>query len=255
MNEGIYNHLLRSYKSNQKSLSVLIDPEVHSNKNKLSQFLKVLGSNQIDYIFIGGSLIKNPDINPLIKFLKSRTEIPLVLFPGNGLCLSESADAVLFLSLISGRNPELLIGQHVPVAAALKKSNIEVIPTGYMLIDGGRPTSVSYLSFTNPIPNDKPEIASSTAIAGELLGMKLIYLEAGSGAQIPVPALMIQQVRKSIDIPLIVGGGINTTEKAINALHAGADMIVVGNKLEQNPDFIKDVSYVLKKFNESLDIH
>ncbi len=255
MNEGIYNHLLRSYKSNQKSLSVLIDPEVHSNKNKLSQFLKVLGSNQIDYIFIGGSLIKNPDINPLIKFLKSRTEIPLVLFPGNGLCLSESADAVLFLSLISGRNPELLIGQHVPVAAALKKSNIEVIPTGYMLIDGGRPTSVSYLSFTNPIPNDKPEIASSTAIAGELLGMKLIYLEAGSGAQIPVPAFMIQQVRKSIDIPLIVGGGINTTEKAINALHAGADMIVVGNKLEQNPDFIKDVSYVLKKFNESLDIH
>ena len=255
MNEGIYNHLLRSYKSNQKSLSVLIDPEVHSNKNKLSQFLKVLGSNQIDYIFIGGSLIKNPDINPLIKFLKSRTEIPLVLFPGNGLCLSESADAVLFLSLISGRNPELLIGQHVPVAAALKKSNIEVIPTGYMLIDGGRPTSVSYLSFTNPIPNDKPEIASSTAIAGELLGMKLIYLEAGSGAQIPVPAFMIQQVRKSIDIPLIVGGGINTTEKAINALHAGADMIVIGNKLEQNPDFIKDVSYVLKKFNESLDIH
>ena len=255
MNEGVCNHLLRSYKSNQKSLSVLIDPEVHSNDNKLSQFLKVLEGNQIDYIFIGGSLIKNPDINPCIKYLKSRTEIPLVLFPGNGLYLSESADAVLFLSLISGRNPELLIGRHVPVAAALKKSNIEVIPTGYMLIEGGRPTSVSYLSFTNPIPNDKPEIASSTAIAGELLGMKLIYLEAGSGAQIPVPASMIQQVRKSIDIPLIVGGGINTTEKAINALHAGADMIVIGNKLEQDPDFIKDVSYVLKKFNESLNIH
>jgi len=255
MNEGVYNHILRSYKSNQKSLSVLIDPEVHSNEDKLSHFLKVLEGNQIDYIFIGGSLIKNPDINPCIKYLKSRTEIPLVLFPGNGLYLSESADAVLFLSLISGRNPELLIGRHVPVAAALKKSNIEVIPTGYMLIEGGRPTSVSYLSFTNPIPNDKPEIASSTAIAGELLGMKLIYLEAGSGAQIPVPASMIQQVRKSIDIPLIVGGGINTTEKAINALHAGADMIVIGNKLEQDPDFIKDVSYVLKKFNESLNIH
>lgn len=255
MNEGVYNHLLGSYKSNQKSLSVLIDPEYYSDENKLSQFLKVLGGNQIDYLFVGGSLIKNPDVNPCIKYLKSRSEIPLVLFPGNGLYLSESADAVLFLSLISGRNPELLIGQHVSVAAALKKSNIEVIPTGYMLIDGGRPTSVSYLSFTNPIPNDKPEIASSTAIAGELLGMKLIYLEAGSGAQIPVPVSMIQQVRKSIDIPLIVGGGINTTEKAINALHAGADMIVVGNKLEQDPDFIKDVSYVMKKFNESLDIH
>ncbi len=255
MNEGIYNHLLKSYASNQKSLSVLIDPEIYNNESRLSQFLKILEGNHVNYIFIGGSLIKNPDINPCIKYLKLRTEIPLVLFPGNGLYLSESADAVLFLSLISGRNPELLIGQHVPVAAALKKSNIEVIPTGYMLIDGGRPTSVSYLSFTNPIPNDKPEIASSTAIAGELLGMKLIYLEAGSGALNPVPGSIIQQVCKSIDIPLIVGGGINSTEKAINALHAGADMIVVGNKIEQNPDFIKDVSYVLKKFNESLDIH
>lgn len=255
MNEGIYNQLLKSCASNQKSLSVLIDPEVYNSERKLSQFLKILEGNHINYIFIGGSLIKDPDINPSIKYLKSRTEIPLILFPGNGLYLSESADAVLFLSLISGRNPELLIGQHVPVAAALKKSNIEVIPTGYMLVDGGRPTSVSYLSFTNPIPNDKPEIASSTAIAGELLGMKLIYLEAGSGAPNPVPGSMIQQVRKSIDIPLIVGGGINNTEKAINALHAGADMIVVGNKIEQNPDFIKDVSYVMKKFNESLDIH
>jgi putative glycerol-1-phosphate prenyltransferase len=255
MNEGIYSQLLKSFASNQKSLSVLIDPEVYNSERMLSQFLKILEGNHVNYIFIGGSLIKNPDINPCIQYLKSRTDIPLVLFPGNGLYLSESADAVLFLSLISGRNPELLIGQHVPVAAALKKSNIEVIPTGYMLIDGGRPTSVSYLSFTNPIPDDKPEIASSTAIAGELLGMKLIYLEAGSGALNPVPGSIIQQVRKSIDIPLIVGGGINRTEKAINALHAGADVIVIGNKLEQNPDFIKDVSYVLKKFNESLNIH
>lgn len=255
MNEGIYNQLLRSYKSNQKSLSVLIDPDVYNNETRLSQFLKIINGNHVNFIFVGGSLIKAPDVNPCIQILKSRTEIPIVLFPGNGLYLSESADAVLFLSMISGRNPELLIGQHVPVAVALKKSNIEVIPTGYMLIDGGRATSVSYLSFTNPIPNDKPEIASSTAIAGELLGMKLIYLEAGSGALTPVPGSMIQQVRKSIDVPLIVGGGINTTEKAIDALHSGADMIVVGNKLEQNPDFIKDVSYVLRKFNESLDIH
>ena len=255
MNEGIYNQLLRSYNSNQKSLSVLIDPDVYNNESRLSHFLKAIEGNEVNFILVGGSLIKEPDLNPCIEFLKSGTDIPIILFPGNGLYLSESADAVLFLSLISGRNPELLIGQHVPVAAALKKSNIEVIPTGYMLIDGGRPTSVSYLSFTNPIPNDKPEIASSTAVAGELLGMKLIYLEAGSGALNPVPASMIQQVRKAIDIPLIVGGGLNSTEKAIDALHAGADMIVVGNKLEQSPDFIKDVSYVLKKFNESLDIH
>ena len=255
MNEGIYHQLLRSYNSNQKSLSVLIDPDVYNNEARLSHFLKAIEGNAVNHILVGGSLIREPDINPCIEFLKSRTDIPLILFPGNGLYLADGADAILFLSLISGRNPELLIGQHVPVAAALKKSNIEVIPTGYMLIDGGRPTSVSYLSFTNPIPNDKTEIASSTAIAGELLGMKLIYLEAGSGALNPVPASMIQKVRKAIDIPLIVGGGINSTEKAINALHAGADMIVVGNKLEQSPDFIKDVSYVLKKFNESLDIH
>jgi putative glycerol-1-phosphate prenyltransferase len=178
----------------------------------------------VDYFFIGGSLLKNPDISYAIEFLKRRTNIPQVIFPGNGLYINNAADAVLFLSLISGRNPELLIGQHVSVASSLKKSGIEVIPTGYILIDGGRTTSVSYLSFTSPIPNDKPDIVSSTAVAGELLGMKMIYLEAGSGANYPV----------SVEI---------------------VDVIVVGNKIEQNPGFIKDVSYVLKKYNESLNVH
>jgi putative glycerol-1-phosphate prenyltransferase len=255
MTEGIYQQLIKAHTSNQKSLAVLIDPDVYDNDVKINQLLKTLSDCKIDYFFIGGSLLKNPDISKHVQFIKSNSNIPLILFPGNGLYLNPDVDAVLFLSLISGRNPELLIGQHIAVASALKESKVEVIPTGYILVDGGRPTSVSYLSFTNPIPNDKPEIISSTAIAGELLGMKLIYLEAGSGATSPVPENVVKHVYKSIDVPLIVGGGINTTEKAINALHAGADMIVIGNKIEQNPEFIKDVSYILNKYNESLDVH
>jgi putative glycerol-1-phosphate prenyltransferase len=255
MIEGIYNKLIKAHSSNQKSLSVLIDPDVYDSHSKILRFLKVIEGCKIDYFFIGGSLLKNPDISELVHCLKGNSNIPLILFPGHSLYLDPSVDAILFLSLISGRNPELLIGQHVRIASVLKESELEVIPTGYILIDGGRTTSVSYLSFTNPIPNDKPEIISSTAIAGELLGMKLIYLEAGSGATIPVPEKIIQHVCKSIDIPLIIGGGIDTTEKAINSLHAGADMIVIGNKIEQDPDFIKDVSYIMNKYNESLDVH
>lgn len=255
MTEGIYHKLTQAHIANQKSLAVLIDPDVYDNDVKINQLLKTLSDCKIDYFFIGGSLLRNPDISDLVRYIKGNSNIPLILFPGNGLYLDPDVDAILFLSLISGRNPELLIGQHVTVASALKESKVEVIPTGYILVDGGRPTSVSYLSFTNPIPGDKPEIVSSTAIAGELLGMKIIYLEAGSGASFPVHEKVIQHVCKSIDIPLIVGGGINTTEKAINALHAGADIIVIGNKIEQYPEFIKDVSYILNKYNESLDIH
>jgi putative glycerol-1-phosphate prenyltransferase len=255
MPERILKIIHHAHTLNQKSLAVLVDPDVYNREGKIKRLLEQMEACHIDYFFIGGSLLNNPDISELVKYLKLNSKIPLILFPGNGLYLNHDVDAILFLSLISGRNPEFLIGQHVPIAAALKESKVEVIPTGYILIDGGRTTSVSYLSFTNPIPNDKPEIVSSTAMAGELLGMKLIYLEAGSGASSPVPENVIQHVCHSIDVPLIVGGGINTTERAINALHAGADIIVIGNKLEQNPEFIKDVSYILKKYNESLNVH
>ena len=165
------------------------------------------------------------------------------------------ADAILFLSLISGRNPEYLIGQHVPVARNLKKSKIEVIPTGYILIDGGKPTSVSYLSFSSPIPNDKPDLGTSTAVAGELLGLNAIYLEAGSGAVVPVSESIIREVNNSVDVPVIVGGGIDTPDKAVRALHAGADLIVIGNHFEKNPDFLEELSELLKTYNNSLDIH
>jgi len=167
--------------------------------------------------------------------LKSKTSLPVVLFPGSAMQFAPNADGILFLSLISGRNPDFLIGQHVAVAPTVKQSGVEVIPTGYILIDGGSPTSVQYMSQTMPIPNTKPEIAVATAIAGELLGLKAIYLEAGSGAMVPVPAVLIQAVRKAITIPIIVGGGIRTREQYQSALDAGANLVVVGNGLEANP--------------------
>lgn len=255
MSHKILSRFLEKYNSNQKSLIVLIDPDEYNNEKKLGNLISLANDCAIDFFFVGGSLLKDPDISEMVKSIKEQTNIPVILFPGNGLSLSDHADAVLFLSLISGRNPELLIGQHVTVAKSLKESRVEVIPTGYLLIDGGKPTSVSYLSFTQPIPADKPEIATSTAIAGELLGMKMIYLEAGSGAINPVSESVINSVQKAIDIPLLVGGGINTAKKALMALHAGADAIVVGNKIEENSKFLKEVSDILKEFNKSLDIH
>ncbi|HBI81255.1 MAG TPA: geranylgeranylglyceryl/heptaprenylglyceryl phosphate synthase [Bacteroidales bacterium] len=185
-------------------------------------------------ILVGGSLVTKP-VDSFIGMLKSKTSLPVVLFPGSAMQFAPNADGILFLSLISGRNPDFLIGQHVAVAPTVKQSGVEVIPTGYILIDGGSPTSVQYMSQTMPIPNTKPEIAVATAIAGELLGLKAIYLEAGSGAMVPVPAVLIQAVRKAITIPIIVGGGIRTREQYQSALDAGANLVVVGNGLEANP--------------------
>jgi phosphoglycerol geranylgeranyltransferase len=156
--------------------------------------------------------------------------------------ISEKADGLLFLSLISGRNPEMLIGRHVLAAPVLKRTNLEIISTGYMLIDSGSPTSVSYMSGTVPIPHDKEDIAVCTAMAGEMLGMKLIYLDAGSGARFTVSNNMIEEVKKNTGIPLIVGGGIRTAEKAIEICQAGADIIVIGNALEKDPERITDIS-------------
>ena len=190
----------------------------------------------------------------IIAAIRRHTTIPAILFPGNSLHIEPSADAILLLSLISGRNPELLIGQHVIAAPLLKKSNLEILPTGYMLIESGRATTVSYISNTTPIPYDKPSVAACTAMAGELLGLQIMYLDAGSGAQKPVSAEMIAAVRKSVDTPIIVGGGINTTQKAQAALEAGADVIVVGNGIEQNPDLLPEIAQIVKAFNEKVAV-
>ena len=166
-----------------------------------------------------------------------------------------SADAVLFLSLISGRNPELLIGQQVIAAPILKRSNLEILPTGYILIDSDNKTTVSYMSNTVPIPADKYSVAVCTAMAGEMLGLKLIYMDAGSGARYPISSRMIASVRRSIDIPLIIGGGIDSAEKALASLKAGADMLVVGNGIEENPNLLIEVSDAINNLNQELDVH
>lgn len=215
-------------------LAVLIDPD-KVDQSELKHLVALAVLAKVDFIFVGGSLIVNNQLDACLSAIKAQCDIPLVLFPGDSYQLSYRADGILFLSLISGRNPELLIGKHVITAPYLKLSPLEVIPTGYMLIDGGVSTTVAYISNTSPIPADKEDIAASTAMAGEMLGLRCIFMDAGSGAKYPVPERMIAAVRASVQIPLIVGGGIRTVEQAHRNVLAGADIIVVGNAFEQDP--------------------
>ena len=204
--------------------------------------LSKANSANVDCFFVGGSLLLNNNLGECIKTIKENSSIPVLLFPGSELQINKDADGILFLSLISGRNPDLLIGKQVTTAPILKETNLEVISTGYMLIESGKATTASYMSNTLPIPRDKNGIASSTAIAGEYLGMKLIYMDGGSGAQNSIESEMIKHVCSSINIPLIIGGGICSKEKAIEICKVGADIIVVGNAIEKNPDLITEIS-------------
>lgn len=244
----IYQSFLDAKKNKQKKLAVLIDPD-QVNLGNMDKLIQLASEASVDYFFIGGSLIVNNMLDHCLKSIKDRCNIPMLLFPGNSFQLSYKADGILFLSLISGRNPELLIGNHVIAAPFLKLSPLEIISTGYMLIDGGTPTTVSYMSNTNPIPSNKSDIAVCTALAGEMLGMKQIYMDAGSGAQNPVPTEMIQAVSETINIPLIIGGGIRTPEKAYENAKAGADVIVIGNAFEKNPELVVEISSALKSIN------
>ncbi len=241
--------LIKKKKKGQKSLSVLIDPDKIQNTDSLQQLLDICKKCSIDYIFIGGSILVNDTLEETVSFVKTNSDIPTILFPGSNLHIDKSADAILFLSLISGRNPDLLIGQHVAAAPVLKNSNLEVLSTGYILVGNDANTTVAHVSQTSPIPTGKPEIAVCTAIAGELLGLKLIYLDAGSGAKKEVPQEMIAQVDKAINIPLIVGGGINNITKATTAYRSGADMIVLGTAAEKNVNFIQEVAEIRDSIN------
>lgn len=248
MNSTIYNQLLRSKEEGKKQFAVLIDPD----KMRLDQVDKVIYNamqSKVDYFFVGGSLVVNDMMSAVLTDIRRKCDIPLILFPGSAYQISDKADAILFLSLISGRNAELLIGKHVITAPILKKTNLEILSTGYMLIDGGVATTASYMSNTTPIPRSKDDIALCTAMAGELLGMKMIYMDAGSGAQKPIPESMIQKVSAGIDIPLIVGGGIRTPEKALANVKAGADIIVVGNAIESDPGLIIEISEAIHSMN------
>lgn len=234
----------QNLKKGKKLFALLIDPDHHTN-NSITELVKNANESNVDLIFVGGSLLNNA-IDHTVELIKENTKIPVVLFPGSLLQITPKADGILLLSLISGRNPDLLIGNHVIASAHIKRSKLEVLPTGYILIEGGKSTSVEYMSNTRPIPADKPDIAIATAVAGEMLGLKYIYLEAGSGANNSIQYDLIKGVKESINIPLIVGGGIKTPENVKDAINAGADIIVVGTAIEKNSNILQELTSAMR---------
>ena len=241
MNLTIYQSIAEKKQKGRKSFAVLIDPD-KVDKALLNELMTLSHEAQVDYFLVGGSLVVSNHLDDVVHHIKSHCSIPVILFPGSPSQISKYADALLYLSLISGRNPELLIGQHVVSAPFVRQSGLEIMSTGYMVVDGGAPTTVSYISNASPIPADKNEIAVCTAMAGEMLGMKLIYMDSGSGAKRPVSETMIEKVAQSIQVPLIVGGGITDPEKAYRNCKAGADLIVVGNAIEKDATLIKEMA-------------
>ena len=241
MPNEIYHSFSDRKRSGKKSFAVLIDPD-KVNDQTVAELIELSVSSKVDYFFVGGSLVVSNYLDQCLQLIKKSCSIPTVLFPGSPSQVSKYADALLYLSLISGRNAELLIGQHVVSAPMVKKSGLEVMSTGYMVVDGGAQTTVSYISNSSPLPSDKSDIALCTALAGEMLGMKLIYMDAGSGAKNPISETMITKVAQSISVPLIVGGGIVDPEKAYLNCKAGADVIVVGNAIEKDSSLIREMA-------------
>lgn len=239
MNTGIYKLILNS---KAKKFVLLVDPDKH-DESSLKHLTGLISTSAVDFIFIGGSLVSER-LDFAVEQLKKQTRIPVILFPGNLLQLTDKVDAVLLLSLISGRNPDYLIGNHVLAAPFLKKSRMEVIPTGYLLVSDENRSSVEYISNSKPIPPDKTDIVIATAIAGEMLGNRLIYLEAGSGANNRISNNLIAAVKKNISVPLIVGGGISTAEDVKEIFLSGADIVVVGTAIEKNPGKLIEMSEV-----------
>ncbi|HOY95043.1 MAG TPA: geranylgeranylglyceryl/heptaprenylglyceryl phosphate synthase [Catalimonadaceae bacterium] len=239
----------RKQEEKQKCLAVLLDPDKVEMKGIMNQ-VETYVSAGVDLFLVGGSLISGNNFYILVEALRRQKDIPVVIFPGSNLHIHSEADGILLLSLISGRNPELLIGQHVIAAPILKNSGLEILPTGYMLIESGKPTTVSYISNTQPIPADKEDIAVCTAMAGEMLGLRLLYLDGGSGAINPVPPKMISAVRRNTRLPVIVGGGITSGTKAEQAWLAGADYVVIGNGLEKEPELLDQIIKVRNRINQ-----
>ena len=227
--------------------AILIDPGKLPFE-AIQDLINIANECIVDFIFVGGSSCHVKVFNETIDFLKHRQSWPVIIFPGSEMQVSENADALLLLSLISGRNPDLLIGKHVQAAKNLIESGLEVIPTGYILIESGFPTTVEQVSETKSLPRENSDLALSTALAGQLLGMQLIYLEAGSGAENHVPIETIRLVSSKLNIPLIVGGGITDADKLQLVIDAGADLVVVGNALEKDPQLLKHFSQVLQQY-------
>jgi putative glycerol-1-phosphate prenyltransferase len=248
MKHTIYDIIATGKALSKKAFAVLIDPD-KIDETSLLKTIDLAVQAKVDYFFVGGSLVVTDSLDHIVAVIKKQCNIPVILFPGSPDQITPKADALLYLSLISGRNPELLIGQHVISAPFVKQSGLEIIPVGYMLIDGGSPTTVSYISNTNPIPANKNDIAACTAMAGEMLGLKLIYMDAGSGAKQAIPTAMIAQVAKHTQAPLVIGGGITSPEKAKENCVAGADIIVVGNAVEKDPLLIQSIAEAIHSLN------
>lgn len=240
MTTSAYSLFESARRHGHKYVLPLVDPDKTDDEAalRLGQMAQESG---IPALLIGGSILTDGNLDRCIRALKQTFKGKVLLFPGNTMQLSAGADGILFLSLISGRNPELLIGKHVVAAPYIKNAGLETVPTGYMLIESGQQTSVSYMSHTFPIPSHKTDIAVCTAIAGEMLGLRCIYMDAGSGALRAVPEEMIRAVSAQIRVPLIVGGGIRTVADARKAVDAGADLIVVGNVLEKSPELLREM--------------
>ncbi|WP_343625334.1 geranylgeranylglyceryl/heptaprenylglyceryl phosphate synthase [Flavobacterium lindanitolerans] len=242
--QNIYNEILQSKKEKKKLLAILLDPDKIS-KDSLQTIIPKINQSPATHIFIGGSLVLTNTIDGIIRELKQKTTLPVLLFPGNPSQISIEAHGILFLTLLSGRNPDFLIEHQVKAAPILKKTNLEIISTGYILIDGGNQTAVASVSKTIPLPRHNSDIAVATALAGEFLGNKLIYLEAGSGAKLSVPLETISLVSKNIEIPLIVGGGIKDIQGIEDAYAAGADLVVIGTAFENDSNFFINSNLML----------
>ena len=236
----VFSQIKKKSDLGQKQIAVLVDPDRHK-VSEFSLLAQKLSKYPVDYFFIGGSLLSKDSLDACLAAFKESTEIPLVIFPGGIMQVNGKADALLFLSLVSGRNPELLIGKHVESIPYILKADLETISTAYMLIDGGNMTTAQYISNTLPIPSDKPEIAALTARAAEMLGMNIVYLDAGSGAKNSIPPEMITAVKELTNTPIIVGGGIRTADEAKEKFDAGADLIVIGNVLEKNTHLLQEM--------------
>ncbi len=236
----IYQNIIHSLNSHNKLLAVLIDPDKVEYQN-LKSVVNKINQSIADYIFVGGSTVREQACEQVVAAIQRFTKLPIILFPGDVSQVTEKADALLFLSLISGRNPEYLIGKHVESISKLRESRLEVIPTGYILVENGRETSVQSVTQTKPMLRNNIQLIVDTALAGQLLGMKLIYLEAGSGALEPVNSAIISQVKKNLNIPVIVGGGIRTMSQIVSAYDSGADMVVVGTAFEEDESFLEQL--------------
>jgi phosphoglycerol geranylgeranyltransferase len=237
---NIYQNILLAKQQNKKLLAVLIDPEKIALQN-IPLFFEKVHQSIATHIFVGGSTDKNNLTEPVVIAIKKVTKLPIVLFPGDVTQITDKADGILFLSLISGRNPTYLIEQQIKAVPFLKDSNLEVIPTGYILIDGNKETAVQRVSNTKPIPQNNIDLILHTALAGEFSGKKLIYLEAGSGAAVPADAIIIESLKANLTIPLIVGGGIKTKQQLNIAFESGADLVVIGTAFENDESFFENL--------------